>query len=91
MFHIPKFPYLSIPEPPSNQILLTYFYLSEQFQKIQFELGDPVNTFPKQQNDQKFFTPGDSAQTRDTFLDSLIQGHPTQTVFFETALTDRNM
>ena len=42
MFHIPKFPHLSIPEPPSNQILLTYFYLSEQFQKIQFELGDPV-------------------------------------------------
>ena len=41
-FRIPKCPHLSIPEPPSNQILLTYFYLSEQFQKIQFELGDPV-------------------------------------------------
>ena len=42
VFHIPKCPYLSIPEPPSNQELLTYFYLSEQFPKIQFELGDPV-------------------------------------------------
>ena len=31
-----------MPEPSSNQILLTYLYLSEQFQKIQFELGDPV-------------------------------------------------
>ena len=43
MFHIPKCHHLSIPEPLLNQILLTYFYLSEQFQKIQFELGDPVN------------------------------------------------
>ena len=42
MFYTQKCHYLSIPELSSNQILLTYFYLSEQFQKIQFELCDPV-------------------------------------------------
>ena len=40
-----KIPHLNIPETPSNPILLTYFYLSEQFQKIQFAFGDPVHNF----------------------------------------------
>ena len=40
--YMPKFPYLSILEPPSNQIYLANFYLLEPFTFFRLEVDDPV-------------------------------------------------
>jgi hypothetical protein len=41
-FYQQNFPNLRISKPPSQKILLAYFYLSEIIQKIQFAVTDPV-------------------------------------------------